>query len=143
MGIQRPYRRKQWIVNPPLQYRFVVVMLITLLIMTAGALGSVYGAIWIVLRTFDLTQNAVAVAEVTTVGLIITAELLLISPCVIWIGIRWTHKIAGPLVRILATIQQMAQGDFNVHLKLRKGDSLVELAEAINELAVSLRSSRS
>ena len=142
-GEARPYRRRQWLVNPALQYRFIGIMLMTLLLMTAGALGSVYAAIWSTLRTFELTTNPIAVAQLTTVGLVVTCELLLIAPLVVWIGIRWTHKVAGPLVRINAALQQMAQGSFDVHLKLRKGDSLVELAEAINVLAASLRARKS
>ena len=83
-----------------------------------------------------------AVAQMTTVGLLVTLELLILAPFVVWIGLHMTHRIAGPLVRILAGIQQMSQGNFNQHISLRKGDSLVELADAINTLAEFLRQKR-
>ena len=134
------YKRRQWIVNPSFQYRFIGIMLLVLLLLTVGALGSLYLAIWVTLRTFEISNEPLAVAQLTTAGLVMTAELLLIVPVIVWIGIRLTHKVAGPLVRINAVLQQMASGDFNVHLKLRKGDSLIELAEAINVLAEALRS---
>ena len=136
---QRTYRRRHWLVNPSLQYRFIGVMLLVLLILTVGALGSVYLALWTTLRTFDLVREPLAVSQLTTVGLMVTFELLILAPVVVWIGIRLTHRVAGPLVRITAALQQLSSGDFNVYLKLRKGDSLVELAEAINHLAASLR----
>ena len=137
---QRPYQRRRWLVNPPFQYQFIGIMLLVLLLLTVGALGGVYLALWLTLRTFELTNEPLAVSQMTTVGLMVTLELLLLAPVVVWIGVRLTHKVVGPLVRINAALQQMSHGDFNVHLKLRKGDSLVELADAINQLAASLRS---
>ena len=136
----RAYQRRRWIVNPSLQYRFVGILLLALLLLTVGALVSVYLALWLTLRTFDLASEPLAVAQLTTAGLMITLELLLLVPVVIWIGVRLTHKVAGPLVRINAALRQLADGNFNVHLKLRQGDSLVELADLINTLAATLRS---
>lgn len=140
---QVPYRRRQWIVNPPFQYQFVGRMLLLLLLLAVGALAGVYLALWMTLKTFELTREPWAVAQLTTVGLLVTIEMLLLAPVVIWIGIRMTHRVAGPLVRINAALQHMAQGNYDVHLTLRKGDSLIELANAINTLSSSLRSRRS
>lgn len=140
---RKPYVRRHWLVNPPLQYQFIGVMLLLLLLLTVGALASVYLALWLTLQTFSLGDDAIAVAQLSTVGLLVTLELLVLAPFVVWTGIRLTHRVAGPLVRINAAIQQMARGDFNVHIKLRDGDALVELADAINVLASSLRSRRS
>jgi len=137
------HQRRRLIVNPAFQYRFVGVMLLTLLLLTAGALASVYLSLWMTLQTFNVAKEPLAVAQLTTVGLFATVQLLVLAPLVIWIGVRLTHKVAGPLVRINAALQQMAQGDFNVHIKLRDGDSLIEVADAINRLASTLQSRRS
>ena len=139
----RGYRRRQLLVNPPLQYQFIGVMLSVLLILTLGALGSVYFALWLTLKTFGLSNDALAVAQLTTVGLVVTFEMLIIAPLVIWVGLRLTHRVAGPLVRINAVLRQMAEGNFNQRVTLRKGDSLAELADVVNTLAQSLRSRRS
>lgn len=137
-----PYKRRRLIVNPTFQYRFVGVMLLVLLLMTVAALGSVYLALWMTMRAFDIANEPLAVAELTTVGLMVTMELLLLAPVVVWIGIRLTHKVAGPLVRINAAVQRLAQGDYDVHLTLRRGDALVELADGINQLTDALRARR-
>ena len=136
----RSSRRRIWIVNPSLQYRFTGILLAAIVVMWAGALASVYLAIWITLRTLDASSSPSAVSQLGLVGIIVTTELLLIAPIVVWIGIRWTHRVAGPLVRIKWALEQMAQGRFDLHLTLRKGDSLVELADTVNALAASLRS---
>ena len=136
------YQRTQWLVNPPLQYQFIGILLLVLLILTIGALASVYFALWLTLKTYGMADNPVAVAQLTTVGLLVTLELLILAPFVIWLGLRMTHRIAGPLVRILAGLQQMSLGNFEQRITLRKGDSLVELADAVNTLAENLRSRR-
>ncbi len=139
----RPYRRRIWVVNPALQYRFTGILLAAIVVMWAGALASVYLAIWITLRTFDIPSNSSAVTQLGLVGIIVTVELLLIAPIVTWVGIRWTHRVAGPLVRIKWALEQMVQGRFDLHITLRKGDALVDVADAINRLAASLHTRRS
>ena len=141
-GGTRSYKRRQWIVNPPFQYRFIGILLLVLFMLTVGALFSVYMALWTTLKTYGLTEDPLAVSLLTTVGLVATLELLLIAPVVILIGVRLTHKIAGPLVRINAALLKLAQGDYGVHITLRRGDSLVEVAEAVNRLATALRTRR-
>ncbi|MBI4341537.1 MAG: HAMP domain-containing protein [Candidatus Omnitrophica bacterium] len=135
----RAYQRRQLLVNPPLQYQFIGIMLSVLLLLTIGALASVYFALWFTLRTYSLTEDPVAVAQLTTVGLVVTFELLVIAPVVVWIGLRMTHKVAGPLVRIMAVLREMTTGNFRQRITLRKGDSLRELADAVNTLAEFLR----
>jgi len=146
MGIAKSkpqYVRRHWLVNPPLQYQFVGVMLLVLLLLTVGALASVYLALWLTLHTFDLGHDAIAVAQLSTVGLMVTLELLILTPIVVWIGIRLTHRVAGPLVRISSALQQLAQGDYAVQIKLRDGDALVDLADTVNLLASALRARHS
>ena len=135
----RPYRRRQWIVNRALQFHFIGVMLLILCALTLAALAGVYSALWITLNLFDLLDDPVSISLFTMVGLIVVLELLVVAPIVGWIGIGLTHKVAGPLVRIQAALTKMSEGDFDVHLTLRKGDMLGELANLINRLSTSLR----
>ena len=134
------FRRRQWIVNRPFQYRFTAVLLLVLCVLTVTALGGVYFALWTILRVFELLNDAVTVSLFTTVGLCVVLEFLIIAPAVAWFGILLTHRVAGPLVRIQSTLTKMCAGDFDVHLTLRKGDALTELADTINRLAEFLRS---
>lgn len=135
-------KRRQYLVNPPLQYHFIGILLVSLLLMTVGALGSVYFALWFTMSTYGLADDPAVLAQLTTVGLVVTFELLIFAPLVVWLGLRMTHRVAGPLVRITASLQQMAAGNYQQHLTLRKGDSLQDLAELINQLAATLRSHR-
>lgn len=132
-------RRRQLIVNRPLQYRFIGAMLLILVTLTAIALATVYLTLWGTLRTFGLEHDAVTLSLFTTIWWSLIFELLVVAPFVVWMGVLLTHKVAGPLVRIQAALTRMTNGNYDVHLRLRRADALVELAEGINRLAESLR----
>ena len=138
----RPYRRRQLIVNRPLQYRFIGAMLLILLALSGIGLATLYLTLWVTLQTFGLTHDPVTIALLTTVGWSLALELLVVAPFVVWMGVVLTHKVAGPLVRIQAALVRMTNGNYDVNLRLRKTDALVELAEGLNRLAASLRSRR-
>ena len=135
----RPYRRRHWLVNRPLQLAFVRAMLVVLGVMVGGALAAVYLAIRMTLSAYELSQDVLAVSLLTTVFWVMLLELLVLVPAIAWIGILLTHKVAGPLVRIRAALAKMTQGERDIHITLRKGDALVDLAEDINRLAETLR----
>lgn len=135
----RPYQRRQYFVNRTIQMPFISTMLLLLLIMGVASLASVYLTLWSVLRVFELFGDQATVALFTTVGLTVTLELLVVAPLVVLVGIRMTHRVAGPLVRINAALDQMAQGRYDVNLKLRQGDLIGELAEHVDRLAAILR----
>ena len=135
----RPYRRRKWVVNRPLQFRFVKAMLLVLCLMAVAGLSAIYVSIWVTVSSFELSHDPVIVSLLSTVSWTIALALLLMAPAVICLGILLTHKVAGPLVRIHAALTQMANGNFDVHMTLRKGDELIELAETVNYLAAFLR----
>ena len=139
----RSYRRRRLVVNRALQFRFVRAMLVILVIMAFAAVAAVFVAIRVTLATFELSQDAVIRSLFNVICWLIVLELLIVTPAVIWLGVLLTHKIAGPLVRIGAALAQMTQGDYNVHIQLRRGDELRELAALVNHLAAALRSRRS
>jgi methyl-accepting chemotaxis protein len=43
-----------------------------------------------------------------------------------------THRFAGPLYRFQQVTERIAAGDLSIRVKLRKGDDLLELEEAMN-----------
>lgn len=137
---ERPYRRQQWLVNRGLQFRFVRAMLLVLLVMAAAAILGIFGALQWTMASYELHRDTFIVALFNTVTWTVVLEFIFLVPLVAWVGVRLTHKVAGPLVRIRAILSEMAKGNFNVHIRLRKGDALTDLAEDINRLADFLRS---
>ena len=117
-------------------------MLLILLALSGIALATVYLTLWVTLQTFGLAHDPVTIALLTTVGWSLALELLVVAPFVVWMGVVLTHKVAGPLVRIQTALVRMTNGNYDVNLRLRKTDALVELAEGLNRLAASLRARR-
>lgn len=66
-------------------------------------------------------------------------NLILIVPMIFWFSLRFSHRIAGPLPKIYRAIRQLGEGDFEVHVLLRKKDELQELAQVINQTAQKLK----
>lgn len=142
-SVRRPNRRRRWLIVPPIQLRFVRIILLTIIGIALLVLASVYLALWVTLRTFELQHDPLTVELFKNVAVFVTVELLVVAPLLLWvftwIGIRLTHRFAGPFIRIMASIDQMARGNFDIHLTLRRDDALADLAEDINRLATSLR----
>ena len=137
-------RRRRWIINAPLQLRLVGTLVLSVCSLAGAILLALYLSLWVVLRTYDLQHDEITVLLFRNVGLLATVVILcclLVSIwALFWVSIVYTHRIAGPLVRIMSGVEQMTHGNFNIHLSLRKGDGLQDLAEDINRLAAYLRS---
>jgi len=55
-------------------------------------------------------------------------------------NLKASHRIAGPIFNAERCLQKMADGDLNVHMRLREKDQFPELASQINQTAEALRS---
>jgi len=108
----------------------------------AITLALVCYALWSTWQRFELWEIRPFSAVYDAVVSALFVELLLVIPVLVALTIVATHRIVGPLARLTATLEQMGRGDFVVHLKLRRGDVLSELADSINRLAASLRHRR-
>ncbi|MCX5680524.1 MAG: hypothetical protein NTZ95_07805 [Candidatus Omnitrophica bacterium] len=79
------------------------------------------------------------VSAVNIINIRIIMSVLLISPLVALIGVYLSHKIAGPILRMERFMNDMASGNFTGKLVLRKGDELLMLADGINRLMESIK----
>ena len=141
--VRRPNRRRRWFIAPTLQLRFVRVILLIIIAIALLVLTSIYLTLWVTLTTFELWDDPVTVALFKSVALCITIEMLVMAPLLLWgftwLGIRMAHRFAGPLIRVMSAIDQMKRGDFDIQITLRKDDGLTDLAEDINQLALTIR----
>lgn len=67
----------------------------------------------------------------------------LIGVFAIFLGIRISNRIYGPLVPLLRHIQNMREGIYSSRVILRRNDELTELRDALNELAATLEARNS
>ena len=67
-----------------------------------------------------------------SIALLLSAVL---SASAILLGLQMSHRLYGPLVPIQRHISEMKSGNFSTRIQLRKNDELLELQEALNDLA--------
>jgi len=79
------------------------------------------------------------VSIVNLINIRIIVSILLVSPFIAMVGVYLSHKIAGPIFRMERHVNEMATGNLKTRLVLRKGDELLSLAEGINSLSESLK----
>ena len=138
MDAERPYQRKQYLVDRAYQLRFVTrVFLVVLLVGVISSLLST-GLLWMNMYRPDLETHTPLIASLIAVASTLLIELLLAIPLVFFLGIRQSHRIVGPMNRLKRTIEAIGTGDFSQRIVLRQGDALEDLAKSINQMAESL-----
>lgn len=67
---------------------------------------------------------------------------LVIMIVMAFVGIFFSHKVAGPVYRIKTDLRQIIEGRKGVRITLRKHDQMKDLADSINQLIEELERER-
>lgn len=136
MRLKPDKRRRIYIVNKSLQYRFLATILIYCFI--AVAFLSVYLFVPEIIRLEDeslsMQVRATAADRILTFhSRIWPASIALI--CFLGIhSILFFHRIAGPLYRFHGAFERFRDGDMSFQVKIRRKDYLHPEEEIINEM---------
>lgn len=133
------YPRRRIVTEPTYQWSVTYVIVGFLVGSIALSLALVFSAVVAALRDMNALDETLLAAVFGRVAWVLAIELLALVPLLIWAGLWITHKVVGPFGRIKFMLDQMGRGNYTVRLNLRKGDVLVELAQAINQLAESMQ----
>jgi len=140
MGTFPRWRRRQWLVDSRHQVPFASVLLLQTVLIVA-ALG-LY-AYWVNHNLRGLTLGAIE----TEGGHLVSQRLnhaqqtfllwllLVIAVTVVVqvvFGVYTSHKLAGPIVKMKATLASLAEGREVPRISFRRGDYLDELADILN-----------
>lgn len=120
------------------QWKYAILTLILALIV-AFMVGYTYkkkGMDYLVQKISNVYPAEQTYSIVANVNKKLAIYLGLISPLIIIFSLLLSHRVAGPITRIVHGLHQISEGDFSVRIKLRKGDELLDMAEGINEIAV-------
>jgi methyl-accepting chemotaxis protein len=63
---------------------------------------------------------------------------LLVMPPLIWDAVRFSHRIAGPIVQINSAIRNVTEGSPLDYVRLRENDELTELQDDFNSMLDTL-----
>lgn len=136
------FKRTKYLVATKLQLRYVGIILILMLVTALICSYVIYYTIMVLMgeKLSNVYPQGRLVAIINTVNFRIVLSLLLITPIVTAIGIFLSHKIAGPIYRIEKFLGEMSSGNLSSRIVLRKGDELLSVADKINILNGSLKS---
>lgn len=133
-----PTRRRRFVVQPRYQVQFAV-----LLVIFQFNVGIVYQGI-MQMRIRTLAEDAPSMTSFLQLNLwnealpYMLAVSAAISVFVYLMGLFFSNTIVGPLPRLRASLQQLAEGDYSPRLRFRPGDALEDLAQDVNHLAATL-----
>ena len=95
--------------------------------------------LWLNTDHMDSESSTHFITSLATVAITLLIELLLAIPIVLYVGIRQSHRIVGPMNRLKHTLEAIGKGEFSQRITLRQGDVLEDLAKSINRMAESLQ----
>jgi len=130
-------RRKTRIIDAESQARMVFgITVLPLSIVLVAAISLWY----LSNRLLDEAQRANA--DLPTLGILTMAQFVFVVATGVVAtveALRYSHRVVGPALRIRRTLMRMLAGDLGTRITLRKGDELVEVAAAVNDLMEELR----
>ena len=134
------YRRTRYIVRKEFQLKYIGLVLGVVLISSLIAGYTVYYNSWVLLgeSLAKVYPQGRLVAIFRSVNIKLAVNVLFLAMLSIGLSIIASHRIAGPIYRIISFVRGLTSGNYSARLRLRKGDDLQDLADALNELAEKL-----
>ena len=139
--------RKIYFAKTKMERHYLRLFELALILPTMIIGGSLYYVIFS-LMTEQLGVPEVVVTHLTPVVDKVNLILMIVLPIVLLvlfsIGVMLTRNLVGPIERIDRELQEIISGSlFTKRLKLREKDELKDVADAINDLVIKLKSDQS
>ena len=137
-------RRRNYFIKKEFQARFILqfcLLVILTAVISAFAIYRFSGQS--VTTVFENSRLMIKPStEFIMPGLILSTlvSVVLVSMATIGIVLFVSHRIAGPLYKVEASLERMADGDMGFDINFRKGDEVRKLAEIFNMTSQNLSS---
>lgn len=133
------FRRRKFLIKPSFQIKYAIYIASFLLIYTILLGFLIFYPLQKALEaSVSLEERAAISREILVVHKRLWPGFFAVILLVGLHSIFTTHRIAGPLFRVEATLRKIIQGDFSQRIKLRRHDEFLEFEELINRLAEML-----
>lgn len=136
-------RRKRYFIKPGFQSRLTAIFIL-IVIIVANIVGAlVYGFSIEKLESKLVVESKLPIdtsqlGQALLPGVVIAELVSILVVCFICIFV--THTIAGPVYRMERVAKSIGDGDLTNFIKLRPKDELKDLADAMNDMTMGLRS---
>lgn len=123
-------RRKQIVVNKKYQNRIIFAISwppALCLVLTAVALGVFCWKLSIEAYEADADLPSLVPVFLTTVGFLVLASVFQFFN-----ALKFSHRVAGPVVNIARILKAIRGGDLSARVHLRRGDLVMDIADEVN-----------
>jgi methyl-accepting chemotaxis protein len=129
-------RRRSLLIDKKFQSKFIAVGLATTVALVLGIF-----ILWFSSHTGQPAEPAGGAPSPTlTPGFVILLIFILVLVIVtVMYGLRFSHRVVGPIFAFNRHMNWIREGNFTRDLKLREGDEFEHLAETFNAMQSSLR----
>lgn len=134
----RGEKRKYFFVQKRLQSKYILVAVVCSLL-AALLTGGMYALYWSIANKVIIGENPAMWNTYREANIVAGSILALWLVLVTIATLVTSNKIFGPLGRIQNYIKKVSEGNLEEKITLRKGDDLMPLADALNEMVENLR----
>lgn len=133
---ERDQRRRSYVVNRPLQYRFLAIILIYCLtiVLFLALFLFVPDIIRMQDESLSLEARAAAANKILTLHARVWPAVIAIICVAGFHSFRSFHRLIGPLHRFRSVFRQVGDGDLGLTVKIREKDYLHREEAALNEM---------
>jgi hypothetical protein len=125
-------RRRQLVVNKPMQSRLILSM--ALMPAIALAAIAVLTAVWCSRTMEEAYANDTELPNLSPLFYLVVAFELIAALYLMVNSLKVSHRVAGPAYRICKSLERIRNGDLAFTVGLRKGDHLTEIRDEMNLL---------
>ena len=141
-----PNRRKTYLINPRFQWRFIGFMAVVSLL----AISLLFVSNILFFQDMEREARSVGLTpdnpyfdflreQKASLSKLYFGVSGVVFVLMMALGIRYSHRIAGPLYQLNGRMQRIANGEPPSLVKFRRNDQFLELAESFNAMIVTLR----
>jgi len=130
------HRRRTYFIEKEFQIKFIGIIVLFMFIIAGFSAFTTYYCTWMVLgeKLANVYPQGRLVAILRKANFMFLTRVLMVTPLVIFLAMRLSHRIAGPIYRLKKSLKEVAEGNYGLRIRLRKTDELKDVAEAINKV---------
>ena len=137
------WRRRQYLINKGLQFRYMSLIIVSLVLVSAFLGWFVHQTTWGMLVERVTNQEAVReLSEIfTKVNLRLIPVILVFLIVISFVSLFLSHSIAGPMYRLERYMKEVGQGRLSMQIRIRRTDELHHFASVMDDMLDSLSTS--
>lgn len=126
-------RRRKYLVNKPVQFKYIALITIPLALLLSGLYYLIYYSVF---RQMLIPEAVVVtlLPAMRNVNIITAFSLPVLLYLILKLALIYSNRIIGPLPRLQKEIDRVLAGDYSLRMKIRSKDELKTFINKINLL---------